>query len=68
MSDNKKRIKDTNLGGWLKDKAPGVLSLVGDLLPDKGGLGIVKNLLDKENGVDRGEAPTSNSGEGGVQT
>jgi hypothetical protein len=29
---------------------------VGDLLPDKGGLGIVKNLLDKEKGVDPGEA------------
>ena len=56
MSDNKKRIKDTNLGGWLKDKAPGVLSLVGDLLPDQGGLGIVKNLLDKEKGVDPAEA------------
>ena len=56
MSDNKKRIKDTNLGGWLKDKAPGVLSLVGDLLPDQGGLGIVKNLLDKDKGVDPAEA------------
>jgi len=50
------KIKDTNLGGWLKTKAPGVLSLVGDLLPDKGGLGIVKNLLDKEKGVDPAEA------------
>jgi hypothetical protein len=50
------KIKDTKLGGWLKVKAPGILSLVGDLLPDKGGLGIVKNLLDKEKGVDPGEA------------
>tara|TARA_R110002072_G_scaffold42304_5_gene119680 strand:- start:562 stop:987 length:426 start_codon:yes stop_codon:yes gene_type:complete len=50
------KIKDTKLGGWLKTKAPGILSLVGDLLPDKGGLGIVKNLLDKEKGVDPGEA------------
>ena len=50
------KIKDTKLGGWLKIKAPGILSLVGDLLPDKGGLGIVKNLLDKEKGVDPSEA------------
>jgi len=50
------KIKDTNLGGWLKTKAPGVLSIVGDLLPDKGGLGIVKNLLSKEKGVDPEEA------------
>lgn len=50
------KIKDTKLGGWLKVKAPGILSLVGDLLPDKGGLGIVKNLLDKEEDVDPAEA------------
>jgi len=53
MSD---KIKDTKLGEWLKSKAPGILSIVGDLLPDKGGLGIVKNLLDKEDGVDPAEA------------
>ena len=50
------KIKDTKLGGWLKIKAPGILSLVGDLLPDKGGLGIVKNLLDRERDVDPAEA------------
>ena len=50
------KIKDTKLGGWLKVKAPGILSLVGDLLPDKGGLGIVKNLLDRERDVDPAEA------------
>lgn len=55
MSDNKK-IKDTNLGAWLKEKAPNVLSTVGDLLPDQGALGLVKNLLDKEPGVDPAEA------------
>ena len=50
------KIKDTKLGEWLRSKAPGVLSVVGDLLPDKGGLGIVKNLLDKEEGIDPAEA------------
>jgi hypothetical protein len=50
------KIKDTKLGAWLKKKAPNVLDTVGDLLPDKGGLGIVKNLLKKEPGVDPAEA------------
>ena len=52
----RKKIKDTGLGKWLKEKAPNVLSTVGDLLPDQGALGIVKNLLDKEPGVDPAEA------------
>lgn len=51
-----KKIKDTKLGAWLKDKAPNVLDKVADLLPDSGGLGVVKNLLDKEPGVDPAEA------------
>ena len=52
----KNKIKDTKLGQWLKDKAPNVLDTVADLLPDQGGLGVVKNLLDKEPGVDPAEA------------
>ena len=51
-----KKIKDTKLGGWLKDKAPNVLGIVADLLPDSGGLGVVKNLLDKDPSVDPAEA------------
>lgn len=53
---NKKKIRDTKLGQWLKEKAPGILDTVGDLLPDQGGLGVVKNLLDKEPGIDPAEA------------
>ena len=56
QENNRKKIKDTKLGAWLKEKAPGVLSTVGDLLPDSGALGVVKNLLDKEPGVDPAEA------------
>ena len=52
----RKKIKDTGLGKWLADKAPNVLSTVGDLLPDQGALGVVKNLLDKEPGIDPAEA------------
>ena len=52
----KKKIKDTKLGAWLADKAPNILSVVGGLLPDKGALGIVKNLIDKDPKVDSEEA------------
>ena len=52
--DNK--IKNTNLGKWLKEKAPNVLDTVGDLLPDQGALGIVKNLLDNEPDISPEEA------------
>ncbi len=47
MKDRKK-LKDTKVGQWLKDKAPQVLDTVGELLPDQGALGVVKRLIDKE--------------------
>ena len=50
------KIKDTKLGDWLKEKAPGILDTVGDLLPNQGGLGIVKNLLDRDPDVSPEEA------------
>lgn len=53
---NKKKIKDTKLGKWLKDKAPNILGIVGNLLPDSGALGVVKNLIDKDDSVDSEEA------------
>ena len=55
MSD-KKKIKDTKLGAWLSEKAPNILGVVGDLLPDSGALGVVKNLIDKDDSVDSEEA------------
>lgn len=42
-----KPIKDTKLGAWLKKNAPKALEIAGDLLPDKGALGILKNLIDR---------------------
>tara|TARA_R100000654_G_scaffold9220_3_gene21426 strand:+ start:4817 stop:5257 length:441 start_codon:yes stop_codon:yes gene_type:complete len=56
MKNSEDKIKNTKLGAWLKGKAPKVLDVVGDLLPDQGALGVVKNLLDKEPGVDPAEA------------
>lgn len=43
-----KKFKDTKVGKFLKEKAPGILDQVGDVLPDKGVLGIIKNLIDKD--------------------
>ena len=45
--ENKKKFKDTKLGKFLSKAAPTVLDVAGDLLPDKGVLGIVKNLISK---------------------
>ena len=56
MKNSEDKIKNTKLGAWLKGEAPKVLDVVGDLLPDQGALGVVKNLLDKEPGVDPAEA------------
>ena len=55
MEKSSKTIKDTGLGKWLKSKAPNVLDVVGDLLPDQGGLGIVKNLIEKDPDVNTDE-------------
>lgn len=41
------KIKNTKIGKLLKDKLPNALDLVGDLLPDQGALGIIKNVIDK---------------------
>ena len=43
-----KKLKDTKLGQWLREKAPQVLDKVGDVLPDEGALGIVKNLIEPD--------------------
>ena len=47
-----KRLKDTKVGQWLREKAPSVLDVVGDVLPDRGVLGVVKNLVDKDPTLD----------------
>ena len=43
-----KKLKDSKLGKLLKNKAPKILEIAGDLLPEKGVLGVVKNLIDKD--------------------
>lgn len=39
------KLKDTKVGKFLVDKAPKILSTVGDVLPSNGAFGIVKNLI-----------------------
>ena len=41
----KKKFKDTKVGQFILNKIPG---FVGDILPEKGVLGVVKNLIDNE--------------------
>lgn len=43
-----KKFKDTKLGKFLGKTAPHILDVAGDLLPDAGVLGIVKNLVEKD--------------------
>jgi|TARA_B100000035_G_scaffold247320_1_gene215999 hypothetical protein len=43
-----KKIKDSKIGKFLAEKVPHVLDLVGDVLPEQGTLGIVKNLISKD--------------------
>jgi len=45
VEKDKKKFKDTKLGKFLATAAPKVLDVVGDVLPDKGVLGIVKNIV-----------------------
>tara|TARA_B100000497_G_scaffold61041_1_gene69299 strand:+ start:1512 stop:1973 length:462 start_codon:yes stop_codon:yes gene_type:complete len=49
MSDKpKKKFKETKVGKFLAKIAPSILGVAGDLLPDAGVLGIVKNLIEKD--------------------
>lgn len=43
----KKKFKDTKVGQFLIGKAPEILEVAGDLLPDAGLLGTVAKLIDK---------------------
>ena len=45
---SKKKLKDTKVGKFLSSVAPNILGKVGDVLPDSGVLGVVKNLISKD--------------------
>ena len=44
----KKKFSETKVGKFLANAAPGIIGTVGDILPDAGMLGIVKNLIKKD--------------------
>lgn len=51
MAKQRKKFKDSKIGAFLKDKAPDLLDSVGDFLPDQGALGIVKNIISKDDSI-----------------
>ena len=48
MGKPKKKFSETKVGAFLSKAAPGILGIAGDVLPDAGVLGLVKNLIKKE--------------------
>ena len=48
----KKKFKETKVGAFLTEKAPQLVSQLGEFLPDQGGLGIVKNLISSDNNIE----------------
>ena len=51
MSKPKKKFKETKVGAFLTEKAPKLVSQLGEFLPDQGGLGIVKNLITSDKSI-----------------
>ena len=45
---SKKKFHETKVGQFLSKTAPGILGTVGEVLPDNGVLGLVKNLIHKD--------------------
>jgi len=41
-----KKFKDSKVGKWLSEKLPDVASTMGDVLPDRGMLGVLKRVVD----------------------
>jgi hypothetical protein len=49
---SKKTLKETKVGAFLASKAPKVLNAIGNVLPDQGTLGIVKNLITSDSSIE----------------
>tara|TARA_R100001480_G_scaffold29055_1_gene39449 strand:+ start:1576 stop:2031 length:456 start_codon:yes stop_codon:yes gene_type:complete len=45
---SKKKFNQTKVGQFLSKAAPGILDIAGDVLPDAGVFGLVKNLIHKD--------------------
>ena len=53
MNQPRQRIKETRIGQWLKSQAPHILETVGDLLPDRGALGVLKRIVKKDDRIEQ---------------
>ena len=49
---SKKKLRETKVGAFLASKAPNVLEAIGNVLPDQGTLGIVKNLITSDTNIE----------------
>jgi len=52
-----KKFKETKLGIFLGNTAPHILEIAGDFLPDAGVLGMVKNLIEKDEKIKPEDVP-----------
>ena len=48
---SKKKFNETKIGAFLSSKAPKILNALGDVLPNQGTLGLVKNLISSDNKI-----------------
>ena len=55
----KKKIKDTKIGAFLASKAPKVLNAIGDILPDQGTFGLVKNIITSDDNIEPEDKETA---------
>ena len=56
---SKKKLRETKVGAFLASKAPKVLDAIGNILPDQGTLGIVKNIITKDDDIPPADKETA---------
>ncbi len=55
----KKKFKETKVGAFLTERAPNIVSQVGEFLPDQGALGIVKNIITSDTTIEPQDKETA---------
>ena len=51
------KLKNTKIGLLLKEKAPKILEIIGDVLPSNGTMGILKNIIKNNKQHTHGPTP-----------
>jgi len=54
-----KKFKETKVGAFLANKAPKILDAIGDVLPDQGTLGVVKNIITSDDNIEPADKETA---------